>query len=47
MSSPFEIPGVLTRSQKALVRSWWKKVTAAHPKAQNFKEMKVPSVGKK
>ncbi|SAL99719.1 hypothetical protein [Absidia glauca] len=44
MSSPFEIPGVLTRSQKALVRSWWKKVTAAHPKAQNFKEMKVPSV---
>ncbi|KAI8338130.1 Rho GTPase activation protein [Chlamydoabsidia padenii] len=44
MSSPFEIPGVLTRSQKALVRGWWKKVTAAHPKAQNFKEMKVPSV---
>ncbi|CAO3590389.1 unnamed protein product [Absidia cylindrospora] len=46
MSSSFEIPGVLTHSQKALVRGWWKKVTAAHPKAQNFKEMKVPSVDK-
>ncbi|CAO3596743.1 unnamed protein product [Absidia cylindrospora] len=46
MYSSFEIPGVLTRSQKALVRGWWKKVTAAHPKAQNFKEMKVPSVDK-
>ncbi|KAI8093264.1 Rho GTPase activation protein [Halteromyces radiatus] len=44
--SSFEIPGVLTRSQKALVRGWWKKVTAAHPKAENFKDMKVPSVDK-
>ncbi|ORZ10396.1 Rho GTPase activation protein [Absidia repens] len=46
MSSSFEIPGVLTHSQKALVRGWWKKVTAAHPKAENFKDMKVPSVDK-
>ncbi|CAO3622619.1 unnamed protein product [Cunninghamella blakesleeana] len=42
--SSFEIPGVITPSQKTLIRSWWKKVTAAHPKAQNFKDMKVLSV---
>ncbi|OAD07941.1 hypothetical protein MUCCIDRAFT_136446 [Mucor lusitanicus CBS 277.49] len=37
--------GVFTPGQKALVRGWWKKVTAAHPSARNFKEMKVPIVG--
>ncbi|KAI9301892.1 Rho GTPase activation protein, partial [Cunninghamella echinulata] len=42
--SSFEIPGVLTPSQKTLIRSWWKKVTIANPKAQNFKDMKVVSV---
>jgi hypothetical protein len=44
--SSFEMLGVFTPSQKALVRGWWKKVTAAHPKARHFKEMKVPTVGK-
>lgn len=43
--SSFEMLGVFTPGQKALVRGWWKKVTAAHPSARNFKEMKVPIVG--
>jgi hypothetical protein len=45
--SSFEMLGVFTPGQKALVRGWWKKVTAAHPKARNFKDMKVPIVGNK
>ncbi|KAL7309697.1 GTPase activating protein (GAP) for Rho1p [Mucor circinelloides] len=44
--SSFEMLGVFTPNQKALVRGWWKKVTAAHPSARNFKEMKVPIVEK-
>ncbi|CAO3608502.1 unnamed protein product [Mucor hiemalis] len=44
--SSSEMLGVFTPAQKALVRGWWKKVTVAHPKARNFKEMKVPTVGK-
>jgi hypothetical protein len=43
--SSFEIL-VFTPNQKAVVRGWWKKVTAAHPKALNFKDMRVPVVGK-
>ncbi|CEP09286.1 hypothetical protein [Parasitella parasitica] len=39
--------GVFTPGQKALVRGWWRKVTAAHPSARNFKDMKVPIVGKR
>ncbi|KAG0176829.1 hypothetical protein DFQ28_006809 [Apophysomyces sp. BC1034] len=42
--STFEIPGVLSSPQKALVRAWWKKVTAANPKADDFKVMKLPVV---
>ncbi|RCH79620.1 hypothetical protein CU098_004135 [Rhizopus stolonifer] len=38
--------GVFTPSQKALIRGWWKKVTAAHPSARKFKEMRVPVVEK-
>ncbi|CAO3655426.1 unnamed protein product [Mucor fragilis] len=44
--SSFEMLGVFTPNQKTLVRGWWKKVTAAHPSARNFKEMKVPIVDK-
>lgn len=44
--SSLEMLGVLTSNQKAVVRGWWKKVTAAHPKARNFKEMEMPIVGK-
>ncbi|KAG2214992.1 hypothetical protein INT46_010803 [Mucor plumbeus] len=36
--------GVFTPDQRALIRGWWKKVTAAHPSARNFKDMKVPIV---
>ncbi|KAI8059354.1 Rho GTPase activation protein [Gongronella butleri] len=39
-----DTPGVVTANHKALIRSWWKKVSAAHPKAHLFKEMKVPVV---
>ncbi|OBZ88445.1 Rho-GTPase-activating protein 5 [Choanephora cucurbitarum] len=42
--STFEMLGVFTPSQKALIRNWWKKVTAAHPSARKFKDMKVPIV---
>ncbi|KAF7724428.1 hypothetical protein EC973_001092 [Apophysomyces ossiformis] len=42
--STFEIPGMLSSPQKALVRAWWKKVTAANPKADDFKVMKLPVV---
>ncbi|KAG2208071.1 hypothetical protein INT47_010433 [Mucor saturninus] len=44
--SNLEMLGVFTPGQKALVRGWWKKVTAAHPLARNFKDMKVPIVEK-
>jgi hypothetical protein len=44
--SSFEMLGVFTPDQRALIRGWWKKVTAAHPLARNFKDMKVPIVGK-
>ncbi|ORX57042.1 Rho GTPase activation protein [Hesseltinella vesiculosa] len=40
----YEVPEGETPSHKALIRSWWKKVSAAHPKAHLFKEMKVPVV---
>jgi hypothetical protein len=46
MPSSFELAGVVTSSQKALVRGWWKKVTATYPKAESFKDMKVPRIGK-
>lgn len=39
--------GVFTLGQNALVRGWWKKVTDAYPKARNFKDMKVPVIGKR
>ncbi|KAI8642975.1 Rho GTPase activation protein [Parasitella parasitica] len=44
--SSFEMLGVFTPGQKALVRGWWRKVTAAHPSARNFKDMRVPIVDK-
>lgn len=39
-------PGVVTDHQKNAVLAWWKKVTAANPKAENFKRLQVPVVGK-
>ncbi|KAI8061210.1 Rho GTPase activation protein [Thamnidium elegans] len=44
--SHLEILGVFTPGQRALVKGWWKKVTAAHPSARNFKDMRVPTVEK-
>ncbi|KAJ2955848.1 hypothetical protein NQZ79_g8228 [Umbelopsis isabellina] len=39
-------PGVITDHQKNAVLAWWKKVTAANPKAENFKRLQVPVVDK-
>ncbi|KAF7724350.1 hypothetical protein EC973_001138 [Apophysomyces ossiformis] len=39
--SSFDIPGVLSPRHKALIRSWWKRVTMANPRVNNFKEMKI------
>jgi hypothetical protein len=39
-------PGVVTENQKNVVLAWWKKVTAANPKAENFQRLRVPVVGK-
>lgn len=43
--SHLEMLGVFTPGQKAVIKGWWKKVTAAHPSARNFKDMRVPTVG--
>jgi hypothetical protein len=39
-------PGIVTENQKNVVLAWWKKVTAANPKAENFQRLRVPVVGK-
>jgi len=42
----YDRPGIVSESQKNVILAWWKKVTAANPKAENFQQLKVPVVGK-
>ncbi|KAG2184394.1 hypothetical protein INT43_000303 [Umbelopsis isabellina] len=46
MATNYNRPGVVTDHQKNAVLAWWKKVTAANPKAENFKRLQVPVVDK-
>ncbi|KAG2172592.1 hypothetical protein INT44_002607, partial [Umbelopsis vinacea] len=42
----YDRPGIVSESQKNVVLAWWKKVTAANPKAENFQRLRVPVVEK-
>lgn len=42
----YDRPGIVSESQKNVILAWWKKVTAANPKAENFQRLRVPVVGK-
>ncbi|CAO3612104.1 unnamed protein product [Mucor hiemalis] len=39
-----DIAGVITPSQKKLIKAWWKKVTINNPNALQFQEMKIPTI---
>ncbi|KAI8578349.1 hypothetical protein K450DRAFT_272959 [Umbelopsis ramanniana AG] len=42
----YDRPGIVSESQKNVILAWWKKVTAANPKAENFQRLRVPVVEK-
>lgn len=45
MSTSLDVLGISSPPLKNGIRNWWNKITAAHPRAANFKAMKIPVVG--